>query len=579
MIDLHSYPAAKIALSVPIVPNLGNNPILGSHFSHAGVGGYVEVPTVQDLYNIPSIAAEDSSINPDGLTSGRRKLGMLVYVLEENKFYQLKPKYKGSKKIISWAVLSSIPDILRGFLLNPSAFKYIFTGIVWADLESSLLSNPEITAEDISSLKEYAFYGDILDQSSIQDDIFVGTGDPDLGVFVYGNVPEPSDSWSEVPIGSGGGASEIFEDDITVSISSGKTFGKYVSGETIPSKDKSPKEVILMACFEALPPVLSISSASILEFGYSGLFAVDLNCSFTINSLNSTVSNVKIERRKGLSGNWLEIFNQQSISSIFLAQDSFNHVRFDVDSIFYKLTVTDSAGGVNQETYEFKPNQYIQPNILAPAVGSLQRYKGDSITNYTGNIVKRSNLVPIVSYKFQRKIDSGNWTDLTSYDVTGDPSSVSVSSPETEPDNSSVKNANSIAYRIVAFDEYTQYISSQTELGTLTINFLHKCGVLYSSSATINVSAIDSAAGMVLQDTKARTITGVSANGMYTYYVYKSSAGNLTNIVQDDALSVLSTWVKQSTIESSNINGATVSYAVYRSSVPGAYTNKKLAFT
>jgi hypothetical protein len=84
---------------------------------------------------------------------------------------------------------------------------------------------------------------------------------------------------------------------------------------------------------------------------------------------------------------------------------------------------------------------------------------------------------------------------------------------------------------------------------------------------------------MVLQDTKARTITGVTANGMYTYYVYKSSAGNLANIVQDDALSVFSTWVKQSNVESSNINGATVSYAVYRSSVPGAYTNKKLAFT
>jgi hypothetical protein len=103
--------------------------------------------------------------------------------------------------------------------------------------------------------------------------------------------------------------------------------------------------------------------------------------------------------------------------------------------------------------------------------------------------------------------------------------------------------------------------------------------VLYSSSTTINVSAIDSAAGMVLQDTKARTITGVSAGTMYTYYVYKSSAGSLSNILQDDALPVLSTWDRQADITGSNSNGATISYAVYRSKAPGAYTNKKLAFT
>lgn len=61
---------------------------LGTHISHLGTGGLVELPTIEYRNAIPI----GSSINEDGFSSGRRKLGMIVYVMDEKKYYQLRPK-------------------------------------------------------------------------------------------------------------------------------------------------------------------------------------------------------------------------------------------------------------------------------------------------------------------------------------------------------------------------------------------------------------------------------------------------------------------------------------------------------
>ena len=68
-----------------------------THASHFGMGGYMEVPNIAALYSIPSHVSVD--LNSDGISSGRRKYGMIVYVIEENKYYQLLPRFKDTKKI------------------------------------------------------------------------------------------------------------------------------------------------------------------------------------------------------------------------------------------------------------------------------------------------------------------------------------------------------------------------------------------------------------------------------------------------------------------------------------------------
>ena len=60
--------------------------VWGTHISHWGAGGYMEVPTQADLYGIPL----NAYLEANTYMSGRRKIGMIVYVIELNKFFQLR---------------------------------------------------------------------------------------------------------------------------------------------------------------------------------------------------------------------------------------------------------------------------------------------------------------------------------------------------------------------------------------------------------------------------------------------------------------------------------------------------------
>ena len=94
-------------------PSVRNTDLFGTHFSVYGVGGYMEVYNVSDLYyTIPSntygviqysgntipinffkgsgttFSLDSLALNSDLISSGRRRLGMLVYVYETDQIYQ-----------------------------------------------------------------------------------------------------------------------------------------------------------------------------------------------------------------------------------------------------------------------------------------------------------------------------------------------------------------------------------------------------------------------------------------------------------------------------------------------------------
>jgi hypothetical protein len=85
-----------------------------THFSHAGVGGFVELPTIEYRNSIPTTAV----MHNGGLSSGRRKIGMIVYISENRKFYQLIPR-NSDGTIISDAEWSALPNGRKIALLNP----------------------------------------------------------------------------------------------------------------------------------------------------------------------------------------------------------------------------------------------------------------------------------------------------------------------------------------------------------------------------------------------------------------------------------------------------------------------------
>jgi hypothetical protein len=70
---------------------------------------------------------------------------------------------------------------------------------------------------------------------------------------LYGNG-----TWSNL----GGGA---FQSNFTVSLSGGKTFGKFTSGQQVPAKDLSAEEVILLAAIEAIYPSYGVASLGLIQ--------------------------------------------------------------------------------------------------------------------------------------------------------------------------------------------------------------------------------------------------------------------------------------------------------------------------
>jgi hypothetical protein len=612
----------------------------GSHYSHWGIGGYIELPSIEYRNAIPSV----DSISEDLFSSGRRKVGMIVYVISENKYYQLIPREINEIDITK----PGEPVSLKKWLFYRSAKKTILLNPGKQNLDDF---------DDGTVVDELGEFGPVGGVDSATYDVISGSNDPNhcwTEIFVKGNFNTLADLENYISnntsayagqicsviqdkkvylvvntatvgvlglqeIGTGGGSGEVFDDDFEVSIAAGKTFGKYANGDLVLAKNKTPKEVILMACLEALSPTLNIFSGDVIEFGESGAKTLEIEFNYTIRTKNATVSSIKIERKKGSSSSWTNISDVTTVlnwSSSVLPptnppsspiSDTFNHEKYDTTSLYYRLTVTDSSGGTNSIIYTFNPNTYVAPSLLAspaPNIGSLTRYKGDNDNIiYTATIKKNSLLVPITSYQLQRKIDNAtNWESLgaavpVTTDVAGSNFSIAVSLTDSSAaSNATVRNANTLKYRIIVSDEYKESLSvaSFTELGEVTISFYHRCGTIYSSKMSLAITDIDNAAvsatntspGVILQDSKARNFLYPVKPGVgnYLYYVYKASGypprlqvaeGNpaLTLLGGSFAGGVNNPSEPQLLNDVTNKHGATVSYVVHRSSSPNSYGN------
>jgi hypothetical protein len=87
----------------------------GTHYSYLGVGGYVEVPNIDYRNSIPS----DSNMNDEGYSTGRRRYGMIAYVINEDKLYRLFPYSGGS--IVSLQTFTGASELNQVTMLSENA--------------------------------------------------------------------------------------------------------------------------------------------------------------------------------------------------------------------------------------------------------------------------------------------------------------------------------------------------------------------------------------------------------------------------------------------------------------------------
>jgi len=282
------------------------------------------------------------------------------------------------------------------------------------------------------------------------------------------------------------------------------------------------------------------------------------------------------------------------ISEDVLYVHNTTNTAFNTNAFNYKYTVIDTVGASASATANTSMQLYQAPSVsfTSPAADT-RRDKGDTTTTISGTITQNRVNVPITKIQLQRSVDSGTWTNvgpLTSFSTN--PASYSFSYVDSD---ASVVNASTIVYRLSSVDDY----QSNTSGNSNTVNLLHRNVILYSSNTSITISDIyntpltthtnstqPSAVLLLPEAFTTRTINGITAgSGRYTYFCYgPSTLSDLTAITQlpstlvTDAFKSSISPVSPFTISGTSPNGANVSYKVFKTNAPDAFTNANLKF-
>ena len=102
----------------------------------------------------------------------------------------------------------------------------------------------------------------------------------------------------------------------------------------------------------------------------------------------------------------------------------------------------------------------------------------------------------------------------------------------------------------------------------------------YSAETSLTSAQILALASQNLATSKVATYTGVTAGaGLYTYYVYRASYGDLNNVIMDNAAPILGAFTKLTDVSVTNQYGVVETYRVYRSNATQAFTGNELDFS
>ena len=362
-------------------------------------------------------------------------------------------------------------------------------------------------------------------------------------------------------------AEYVFPDNLIVSLSSGKTFGRYRNGETILSSGKTTSQVLQLAIVEPIIPTVLLTTSSSIAFNQTGINNI-LNASNTINSLNASVQTGYIEWRRGGVGAWTQLTG--NILTGFSFIHSLTDTNFNTSGFNYRYIVTDTVGATNTGNLTITPAAYVSPTLSSTSIGVTPADLGNISGTLSTTINRNSLNVNLTGYQLQYQTGV-SWVNIGSLtSISSSPHSLNVIH-----NDSSLRNINSINYRIQVYDQY-----QVTALTMGTRSFLYRNYLGYSPNTSLTLSEIESLISSTLSNSKSRTVTNVTAGaGNYTYYCYQAAAGDLTSIIQDGAAPVIGAFTKLSNVTGLNTYGANVTYIVYRSNATNAFTNNTLAFS
>jgi len=248
--------------------------------------------------------------------------------------------------------------------------------------------------------------------------------------------------------------------------------------------------------------------------------------------------------------------------------------------IYYKFKFTDS-------TDAFTDSAVVSRTVTAYATPTYSgntyvtsREMGDTNTTFTGSITHASQRIgvslysSIVSCAIQYSINGGTtWVTALTPTLTANAFS------NQSYNNVALKNATQIKYRVQITTTDKNSTNVVTTVNLSDVNFLYKNAFGYSTSTAPTLTTLLAMGNNAITNGKAKTVTATAPAGNYTYYAYCAAAGDLSGIIMDGVTPVLGSFTKQADITGTNSFGATVTYRVYKSNAPAAFTNNNLVIT
>jgi hypothetical protein len=334
-----------------------------------------------------------------------------------------------------------------------------------------------------------------------------------------------------------------YDADLVVSLSGGKTFGKYTTGQTIPSTGKTPRDVIQMAIVEAIIPTVNLSSPTSIPFNTTNISNV-LNFSYTINSLGASAATAVLEWRRNGTGSWTTL-------STSTTPGSYTHTLTDTiynsQSFNYRYTVTDTAGASQTATLNITPIAYSAPSISLSVVGNslgtgesnTNRELGNVSTTLSGSISRvplSSNIVDLVSYTLEFSNDGGSiWNNVPgAVDIAISGQSATISTiVHNDP---SLVSSTSIRYRAKVKDTYRVYTSSQDYSAVTLVTYSNFVWYGPLSTEPTNSAAVRAMGSRTLINTLSNPFNLITGNTLKIFTVAIPATSTVTGVSDLDAL-------------------------------------------
>lgn len=375
-------------------------------------------------------------------------------------------------------------------------------------------------------------------------------------------------------------------EDIKVSLSNGKTLGKYGSGEVIPCTGWTIEQLIKDIAQENQAPIVSLSttpSSGKQKLEYKEpLVSIDVEIHIAINTdinpENSCVSSLFYKRD---DNPWVvveEDFSDTEKSFVFDYSGNDENTTFE-----FKLITTDTQGLVTETFSQVQFEDWVNPTITLIDGEGTQFFPvgGNGIdTLYPAlaisNIENPQTFFPITSENEFSVYRSINGEEFQEVQLNGplvyDPPYTIVRLDETI-----TPNKQTVRYRAqIVLDTNRVVLSNEVEY-----TYASQSYVCASISDTMTAAAIKGGlSNGVWALNQERTISNFSASeGEYTYYIYPFETPLVSiSMGEGSSTEIIGAFTRYSNITVTYDSGISVTYSVYRSNAKNAFTNNYLKF-